>query len=165
MKRNWGLTPVLLFLAMSAVAQDKACTPAESAAAEKAVDRVVNWEQLYKAFKDYRHCDKGSVDEIFTEALLRCIVEWKHVEGLAKPMQADKDYKEFVVRHLNSPQAKPDINSIYSRAKMSCPKGYDEFCKDIQNAVKPFAGMELAPVPAIPAPPAPPSPPSAPPKK
>ena len=144
-------------LATVAFAQDKACSPAEAAMAEKAVDRVVNWEQLYKAYKDYRHCDKGSVDEVFTEALLRCIVEWKHVEGLAKPMQADKDYREFVLRHLNSPQAKADVDSIYSRAKMNCPKGLDEWCGQIASAAKPFAGLEMTTTaPAAPAAPAPP---------
>jgi hypothetical protein len=150
-----GLSLVLLLAALGAAAQGKECTPAESAAAEKAIDRVVNWEHLYKAFKDYRHCDKGNVAEVYTEALLRCIVEWKHVEGLAKPMQSDKEYREFVVRHLNTPQAKPDLDSIYSRAKMSCPKGLDDFCKDIQATVKPFAGMEqIQTGPAAPAAPA-----------
>jgi hypothetical protein len=146
---------------LGAPAQDKPCTSADTTAAEKAVDRVVNWDQLYKAFKDYRHCDKGNVEEVFTEALLRCIVEWKHIEGLAKPMQADKDYREFVVRHLNSPQAKPDIESVYSRAKMNCPKGLDEFCGQIASAVKPFAGMDLSPAAA----PTAAAPPAVPPKK
>ncbi|MGE5617114.1 MAG: hypothetical protein ACM3X5_09380, partial [Bacillota bacterium] len=60
-------------------AADKPCTPADSSAAEKAADRVVEWEQLYKAYKDYGHCDQGPVADVFTDALLRCLVEWKHV--------------------------------------------------------------------------------------
>jgi hypothetical protein len=145
-----GLAPIL-FTAFGAFAQGKACMPADMAAAEKAADRVVNWEQLYKAFQDYGHCDKGSVDEIFTEALLRCIVEWKNVEGLARPMEKDKAYREFVYRHLGSPAAKSDVDSVYSRAKLSCPKGLDGFCTQIASAVKPFAGMELATPVAAPA--------------
>lgn len=143
-----GLAPIL-FTALAAGAQDKACTPADMAAAEKAVDRVVNWEQLYKAFQEHGRCDKGSVDEIFTEALLRCTVEWKNVEGLARPMEKDKSYREFVYRHLGSPAAKADVEAVYSRAKMSCPKGLDEFCTQIAGAVKPFAAMEMTPLPAM----------------
>jgi len=148
-KRSLMYLSPILFTAFAALAQDKACTPVEMAAAEKAIDRVVNWEQLYKAFRDHGHCDKGSVDEVFTEALLRCIVEWKNMEGLARPMEKDKAYREFVYRHLGSPAAKSDVDSVYSRAKMSCPKGLDGFCTQIASAVKPFAGMELtAPVAA-----------------
>ena len=82
------------------------------------------------------------MDEIFTDALLRCIVEWKNVDGLAKPMEKDAAYRDFVHKHLNSPAAKSDLDSVYSRAKMSCPKGLDAFCTDIAMTVKPFAGME-----------------------
>jgi hypothetical protein len=146
----------MLVLATPALAQEKACSPAESAAAEKAADRIVNWEQLYKTWQQYRHCDKGPVEDVLTEALLRCIVEWKHIEGLAGPMEKDKDYREFVYRHLSSPAAKADVESVYSRAKMNCPKGMDTFCGQIATAVKPFAGLEM---PSIAAPAA------APPKK
>jgi hypothetical protein len=141
-------------LAAPAFAQEKACSPAESSAAEKAADRIVNWDQLYKTWQQYRHCDKGPVQEVFTEALLRCIVEWKHVEGLSGPMEKDKDYRDFVYKHLSSPAAKADVESVYSRAKMNCPKGMDAFCSQIATAVKPFAGMEM-----------PATAPSAPPKK
>jgi hypothetical protein len=156
MRFQVGLAAVLAAAAFAAQGQDKACSPADTAKAEQMIDRVVNWEQLYKAYQDFRHCDKGNVDEVFTEALLRCIVEWKHVEGLARPMEKDQDYRNFVHRHLNSPAAKADLNSIYSRAKMSCPKGLESFCTDITMTVKPFAGMETlqsAPDPAAAAPP------------
>lgn len=131
--------------AFGASAQDKACPPAEAAKAEKAVDRIVNFEQLYKTWQEFGHCDTGAVDEIFTDAILRCIVEWKHVEALASPMEKDKPYRDFVHRHLGSPAAKGDLDSIYSRAKRSCPKGLDSFCADIAMSVKPFAGMEMIP--------------------
>jgi hypothetical protein len=128
--------------ALCAAAQEKPCPPAEATRAEQGVDRVVNWVQLYKAYQDYRHCDKGNVSELFTEALLRCIVEWKNVEGLAKPMEKDADYRAFVVKHLASPEAKGDLNDVYSRAKMNCPKGLEAFCADIQALARPSAGLE-----------------------
>ena len=131
----WIFAAVLA--AFPAVAQEKACSPAEMAAAEKAVDRVTNWMQLYKAWQDYRHCDKGSAEDVFTDALLRCLVEWKGVETLAKQVEGNADYRAFVERHIKSPAAKDDLQSIYSRAKMSCPKGLDSFCADIAAASTP----------------------------
>ena len=135
----------------AAGAQGKPCSAADAAKAEKAADRIVNWDQLYKAWQDYGHCDSGAVDEVFTEALMRVIVEWKNVEGLARPMEKDKLYRDFVHRHLNSPAAKGDLNNIYSRAKMSCPKGLESFCSDITMTVKPFAGMEAIQISTEPA--------------
>jgi hypothetical protein len=143
MRIHLGAAMIAVLAALGAGAQDKPCPPADSAKAAKEVDRVVNWDQLYKAFKQYGYCDSGAVDDIFTDALLRCIVEWKNVEGLAKPMESDRPYRDFVHRHLNSPAAKGDLDSVYSRAKMSCPKGLESFCADIAMSAKPFAGMEI----------------------
>jgi hypothetical protein len=166
MKNGWLAGLILaLGLAGGALAADRPCTPAELKAAEKAADQIVNWTQLYRAYKDYGHCDTGTVSELFTEALLRCIVDWKNMEGLAKPMDQDREYRAFVYRHLGAPEAKGDLGAIHSRAKMSCPKGLDAFCAELISAVKPLQPLQAAPAPKAPAPPAPASPPAAPPKK
>ena len=133
-----------LLLALPAQAQDKPCSAAEMSAAEKAADRIVNWGQLYQAWQTYRHCDKGVVEENFTDALLRLLVDWKQVDLLARPMEENKDFRAFVHKHLNSPAAKGDVDSVYSRAKLSCPKGLEKFCTDIATTAKPFAGMEMS---------------------
>jgi len=150
----------------AAAAQDKPCTPADEKKAEQTADRVSSWDQLYKAWQDYRQCDKGNVDEVFTDALLRLMVDWKNVDRIAASVEKDRDYRDFVHRHLNSPAAKPDLDAVYSRAKMSCPKGLVNCCKDITMTAKPFAGMEMIqaadPTKAAPAAPAPSA---APPKK
>ncbi|MGE5617249.1 MAG: hypothetical protein ACM3X5_10065, partial [Bacillota bacterium] len=52
-------------------------------------------------------------------------------------------------RHLKV-ATKPDQDAVYSRAKMSCPKGLDPFCTDIANAARPmaqFQQLQLAPSP------------------
>ena len=138
-----------------AFAQGKPCTPAESSAAEKAIDRVVNWDQLYRSFQEYRHCDAGPVAEVYTEALMRCLVEWKQVDSLAKAMEKDKDYHTFVMRHLQGATPE-DLKSVYSRAKMNCPKGLEGWCTTLADASKPaapFRGIEIAPMPDLNAPP------------
>ena len=145
---------LLAFLGAAGVATaaDKPCAPNDLSAAEKAIDRVVNWQQLYKAWQDYRHCDQGNAGELFTEAILRLVVPWKGIEELAGAMERDADYRAFVVKHLGSPEAKDDRESVNSRAKNNCPKGQDGFCDQIAKAVKP-AGDMFAPISV--APPAP----------
>ena len=85
----------------------------------------------------------ANLQELFTESLLRVVVEWKGVEALAKSMQEDKDYHAFVHNHLRK-ASKEDLDAIHSRAKMNCPKGHDTFCAEMASAARPF--QTLAPI-------------------
>jgi hypothetical protein len=116
-------------------AADKPCSAADSAAAQKAIDRVVSWAQLNKAYLDYKHCDKDSVADVYTDALLRLAVEWKNVDAFAAAMK-DAGFKEFVTLHLKSPAAKDDVEAVYSRTKSNCPKGMDAFCAELGQIVR-----------------------------
>jgi hypothetical protein len=133
-------------VAVPALAQDKSCGPAE-----KAVDKVVNYPGLYKAFKDYGHC-KGPVEEVFTDAILRLMVEWKDVDTVAADAQRDPEYKKFLHRHLQSPAAKDDRDSVHSRAKSSCPMTQGPFCAELIEVVKGGGAAKddlLAPLPTV----------------
>ena len=132
-------------LAGSALAADKPCSAADSATAEKAIDRVVSWSQLQKAYLDYRHCDKGNVGEVYTDALLRLAVEWKNVDAFANAMK-DAGFKDFVAAHLRSPAAKDDREAIYSRTKSNCPKGMDAFCAELAQVVREEKAPPLEPM-------------------
>lgn len=123
------------FAAVAGHAQDKVCSKADAAAAEKNVDMVVGWAQLHRAWRDYRHCDTGAVSEIFTDAILRLAVEWKNVDALGEAMQ-DPNFKAFVVKHLKSPAAQADHESIYSRTKASCPPSQAALCAELADVVK-----------------------------
>ena len=131
-----------------------ACSTADAQKAQKAVDMVVSWQQLNKAWKDWRQCDTGEVADTYTDALLRLLVEWKNVDALAESMK-DPEYKGFVQAHLRSPAAKDDLGSIRSRAKLSCPKGQQDLCATIMQAAgePDVTDNLLAPLAPIQAPP------------
>ncbi len=155
MKRTWALGAVLALAAGAADSQSDACTDKDRIAAAQEIERIVGWDQLHRAWRDYRQCDGEAISELYTEALLRLIVEWKNVRGLADPFASEAGYRQFVLKHLRDPYAKDDLESIYSRAKMDCPAGLDAFCQEIAAAARPGA----SPPPAAPAP-TPVSPPS-----
>jgi len=137
-----ALAIVMLGFAVAAQAQDKPCSKADAAAAEKAIDRVMNWNQLHKAYNDYRHCDKDAVADTYTDALLRLAVDWKNVDALASAMN-DPGFKAFVHTHLRSPAAKDDREAVYSRAKSNCPKNLDSFCAELAEVVHEEAAKPL----------------------
>ena len=51
------------FAAATSVQAQKNCSPGDAAAAQKAIDKIVTWPNLEKAWRDYGHCDSGPVSE------------------------------------------------------------------------------------------------------
>jgi hypothetical protein len=129
------LALLLAAASFDAAAQGKPCTKADAARAEKAVERVVNWGQLQKAWQDFRHCDTGPVSELYTEAIVRLLVGWKEVDAIAASNQ-DPAFKAFMEKHLQDPAAKDDLDSIFSRARSSCPARHEAFCGQLADFVK-----------------------------
>ena len=117
-----------------ASAADKQCTRADVGNAQRAIDKIVTWSQLRKAYTDYRHCDTGDVADQFTDALMRLFVDWKGVEEFAAAAKGDPDYMAFFIAHLKSPAAKDDRDTVYARAKRDCPKAFDDFCAQVADA-------------------------------
>jgi hypothetical protein len=126
----------LVFAASGALAQGKACGPADAAAAEKALDAVVNWSLMSRAWKQFQHCDKGPTEEMFTDAFMRLAVEWKHVDELAAQYQGDPLFNDFVKKQMGNRAAREDVASIYSRARLSCPAKLEAFCAELLEAGK-----------------------------
>jgi hypothetical protein len=145
-----AVTLFTLTLAGSAAAQ-KACSKADEANAQKAIDRVSNFATLNATWKSFRHCDSGAVAGEFTDAILRLVIDWKGVNQLADQMK-EADYNTFILNHLKSPEAKADAPDVYSRARANCPKGLENWCKDIADAVKEPTAASKGPDPLLPTP-------------
>ena len=135
MVRKGVLAMAIAVACTAAHAADKQCTQSDKQRAMKAIDAVVSWQQLTKAFTDFGHCDTGDVSDQFSDALLRLAVDWKDVKSLSAAMAKDPGYKSFVEAHLKS-ASKDDRDTVYSRAKNQCPSGQDAFCADIAEATK-----------------------------
>jgi hypothetical protein len=143
MKNKRALSALAVFAMLGgipALAADKQCTRADIGNAQRAIDKVITWAQLRKAYTDFRHCDNGDIADQFTDALLRLVVDWKGVEEFAAAAQKDPDYMSFLVTHLQSPAAKDDRETVYARAKKECPKTLDSFCAQVADASKAGGG-------------------------
>ena len=117
-----------------ASAADKPCSRADIGNAARAIDKIVTWSQLRKAYTDFRHCDSGDIADQYTDALMRLFVDWKGVEEFAAAAKGDPDYMKFFIAHLQSPAAKDDRDTVYARAKRECPKSFDDFCAQVADA-------------------------------
>jgi hypothetical protein len=119
-----------LTLSASALAQDKACSKADAARAEKAIDSVTTFAQMHKAWQDWKHCDSGPVAEVFNDALFRLLVDWKGLDGLASSVGASADYKAWMLARVKA-ASKEDKSAIFSRAKTGCPSKHSAMCEDL----------------------------------
>jgi hypothetical protein len=128
------LAAALAVTAVTTATAQGPCTPRDAAAAVKAIDRVNNWEQLHKSWKDFRQCDSGPTADGYTDAIMRLGVDWKNMGTLAANMRDDPQYHDFILTHVKSDPAKDDRDALFSRAKASCPKGLEAFCGEIVDA-------------------------------
>ena len=152
--KRFILVPLASCLLSAAQAADKPCTRSDIANAQRAIDAVVTWPQLRKAWADYRQCDSGEIADMYTDALLRLAVAWKNADQFATDAAKDPGYKAFAVEHLKSPAAKDDLPSIKARLSSACPKGDDAFCTEMSEALKSAAApsLNLEPIKPIEAP-------------
>lgn len=117
----------------SSWAQDKACTKSDAAKAEKAIDMVTDFKQLERAWKDWKHCDEGTVAEVYNDAVMRLLVDWKGVDVLAASMQSNAEYGDWLVRRIKL-ATREDRTAVFSRAKTGCPANLDAFCARLADA-------------------------------
>jgi len=136
---------ITIAFAASAHAQ-KPCSKADAGAAEKSIERVVSWQSLQKSYADYRHCDSGPVEDLFTDALMRMMIGWKNIDVVAAAMAKDADYKAWVEKHLMSPAAKDDREDLYALAKKNCPAKQEAFCTELSELLKPVKAQKLEPL-------------------
>jgi hypothetical protein len=166
-RRSAALLSLCLAFAAPAIAQ-KTCTKAESAAAEKAIDRVLAWSAMHKTWKDYGHCDTGPVADLFTEALLRLVVgNWPKIAELEPTFTNDIPYREWILARLSSgAMPKGDIDDVHDLTQNNCPKAQKRVCEMLHDAAEKGQGKGAPPAPKPAAPAAPPAPaaPAAPPK-
>ena len=130
MKKTLLALAVASIACAPALAQDKACSKADAAKADKAVDAVTSFPQMHKAWQDWKHCDSGPVAETFNDALFRLLVDWKGVDGLAASTGASADYKAWVMDRVKA-GSKEDKSAIHSRAKTGCPSKHSALCEEL----------------------------------
>ena len=139
------LALVSLTLAAPVLAQDKSCSKADAAKAEKAIDAVTTFAQMQKAWQDWKQCDSGTVAEVFNDALFRLLVDWKGVDGLASSVASSPEYKAWMLDRVKA-ASKEDKSAIFSRAKTGCPSRHNAVCEDL------IAASSGEPAKAAPAP-------------
>jgi hypothetical protein len=137
-----GWTPVIVGLAVAWLslvplhAQNKPCTDAEETQAEKAVDLLKTWDQVYRSYKKFApQCDDGAVAEGYSDAVGKLLANhWGHFPRLVKLAKGDEGFKQFVIRHVDESLSDDALQRISKNARSQCPGDAKRLCTLIVNA-------------------------------
>lgn len=121
----------------NACAQEIHCTKTEEIEAESSVSRLNNWDDIYKSFKRFRHCDDGAIAEGYSDSIVRLSAErWHELEVLIKRTSSDKDFYTFVLKHIDATADKSEIEEIIINSGKHCPESAKAMCSAIEDAAK-----------------------------
>lgn len=124
---------VLLLVASSAWAQK--CTTAEAQAAESSVDSLASWQSIYASYRQYGHCDDGSIAEGFTDKIVHLLAtRWDSLSQAQQLIASDPKFRVFVLRHINGSALTTELNRVATSARNQCPRSAALLCKQIAGA-------------------------------
>jgi len=130
------------------------CDKAHYKRAEKALAQVNNWETLYRFYQHYPNCDSGYLGEGYSGTICDLFADhWSDVEIALKKMQQDKQFKSFLIDHIDSSVLQETLERISRNAQSGCPFEFRSNCRVIQEtameALKDFKA-ESAPAAQLP---------------
>jgi hypothetical protein len=110
------------------------CSDTQAQHAESEADMLRSWDDLYGSYKRYKHCDDGAIAEGYSEAVARILVDhWSTLSRLADITRKDKDFRRFVLKHIDETLYLGDIKNIRANAEKKCPSRLRDLCRDIRK--------------------------------
>jgi hypothetical protein len=118
------------------------CTRQDSDAADRDLDNLNSWIDLYQAFQRYRQCDDGSTAEGYSDATSKLLVRrWESLPELAKLGRAHPQFDRFVFRHIDETWNFDDGVAVADNARKRCPRGLNVLCRRLERAAMPAAAL------------------------
>jgi len=126
---------VFAFCTLASNAQVKECTEAEQREIISTHSR--DWKALYVVFKRLAHCDDGAMAESFSDDVVRMLSkDWKHIEDLDTLNASDRNFRRFVLNHIDSTTNPDDLKMVISNSRARCPATARPLCRSIEIQAK-----------------------------
>jgi|SRR6267154_1377670 len=137
---NYGLNKFLrwtiacsVLTAAVALGQSRPCSEDEAIRAETATDKLKTWDSVYRFYKQFSHCDDGSIGEGISNAVAKLLANrWNHFSEFVNLASRDKAFEQFVLRHVDKTiDWAHDAQKIHENARLHCPSNSDRLCKTL----------------------------------
>lgn len=116
MRVTLSLLLALLFTVIGSVAglsQERPWSQHEAIQAEEAVQGLRSWKDVYRAFKQFGHCDDGAIWEGYSDSVVRLLsVHWEQLHDLNTLSKSDKKFLAFVIRHIDATTDESELKSV-----------------------------------------------------
>jgi hypothetical protein len=123
----------LFFVSLcSASMVDQICTRDEAIEAENEIDKLNDWDSLYKSFKQFAHCDDGAIAEGYSDIIGLLLGDWKNFNRVAELTASDLNFKRFVIKHLDETIPYDTGEKIFENVQKRCPSNAKKLCKLIE---------------------------------
>lgn len=108
------------------------CTKSEAQAAEDRVGRLTSWRNVYGAFRQFAHCDDGSIGQGLSESItLLLATKWGRIVQLKHLIATDPGFEAFVLRHIDLTVPVERLHDIAANANERCPKQTAALCRKL----------------------------------
>jgi hypothetical protein len=135
---------LLIFLTLSTIianirgyAQvENICSEKEAITAQKEAKNIKDWDTLYDSFKRFAACDDGAIAEEYSDSISYLLVhEWTSLDVLGKFTSTDKNFEQFVLRHIDMTIPVDTLETIGENARLRCASKLLQLCGSIESRV------------------------------
>ena len=129
----------LIVWSLAAVfAQDafpRMCTKAEAIEAGKEIESLTSWDQVYRSFEQFSRCDDGGIAEGYSESVTKLLAEkWVSVTRLIVLTDRNRNFRSFVLRHIDETVPAERLATIARHARFDCPTKGQQLCLSIAKS-------------------------------
>lgn len=132
------ISVVLILFMASAFADDaatKKCTQAEATQAEKEADSLKDWDQVYRSYERFSHCDDGAIAEGYSDSVTKLLADdWKNFNRLLVLTNRSRGFRGFVLKHIDESVPGDRLAKIANNARSECPARGKNLCASIIKA-------------------------------
>jgi len=115
---------------------DASCSKDDALLAEQEAASLTEWRTVYGSYVKYHQCDDGSIAEGYSESVSMILADrWPQIDDLAKMIQKDKNFRPFVLRHLDESVPSGRLRIIESNARNQCPQKHRALCDLILRSI------------------------------
>jgi hypothetical protein len=110
----------------------KPCVDADAKPAQREPDKLRDWTSVYRSYQNFAQCDQGGIAEQYSDSVSHLLAhDWRHLSTLLRVAASDREFQQFVTRHVAESMTEDEGARIIRNARTNCPAAASWLCKAI----------------------------------
>ena len=98
------------------------------------VSTARSWDQIYQNYRIGKDYDDGAIADGFSESITMLLSDkWDRVYEIQKLISVDKQFKKFILKHIDETIPLERVKKIDHNAGRLIPAGMKSFCREIER--------------------------------